>query len=239
MTNPVFKTAREAAIAALAIAIPLAKRDRWEYGGFVLTDPNGFTYGPIVTDRDSHSVGTAKASPPDLLAREDELHKRVEHYKAIGLITEDTETDDPDPRLQALVRDRRALKEEIKARIAGSFHVHLTEGLDADGDKTDYPSGKYFSGQDIANAAKTGWLAWLGHTDSGKVFELDGRSKETLLASTGERRHSWDFVDEADREQARIHSLFQAVLGGPPPILARGIEIYGGYEVEQPQKEAA
>jgi hypothetical protein len=131
-----------------------------------------------------------------------------------------------------------AVDADVKARVAGVFHVHLTEGVDSDGDPTNEESGKYFSPPDMRNILRAGWLAWLGHTDSGKIFEIDGRTKESLLATTGERKFSWDFVPNQPRELFLLEAIFK---GGPPPILARGTEIYGGYAVEEKEqsKEAA
>lgn len=52
----VFKTVREAAIAALREVMPLSKRKGYEYGGFILSSEGGYTYTKAVTDNSDGNV---------------------------------------------------------------------------------------------------------------------------------------------------------------------------------------
>jgi hypothetical protein len=219
LSNPVFDTAREAAIAGLQIAIPLARKNRWEYGGYVLYAPNGkFTYGDIVTSQDQHGVSLETAAPKELKDLSDALDAKK------GLTREERK------------EEIKRLNEKSREYIIGAFHVHITDGKDEDGDDVG-PSSLYFSGTDIVSAARAKWIAWLGHTATGKVFELDGRTQESMLATSGERKLVSDFFG-GDESTNAIMALASLIGRGPPPILAQGIEVYAG-DYQQEQKEAA
>lgn len=218
MTNPVFETARDAAIAGLQIAIPLARRDRWEYGGYVMYAPNGkFTYGDIVTSKDHHGVSLELAAPKDLRDKANAAEARAaalspeESKKAIAEINELTRT-----------------------VIIGAFHVHINEGIDDEGDVIG-PSANYFSGRDLKSAGGAKWIAWLGLTSNGKVMEIDARTKESFLATTGERKTIADF-NGMPKEMLLLGTIFGAFQD--PPILASGIEVYAG-DVQDAQQQAA
>jgi hypothetical protein len=52
-----YPTLQTAAVAALAEAIPLAARDRWEYGGYLIEVSHGeYTYSTPITSKDAHHV---------------------------------------------------------------------------------------------------------------------------------------------------------------------------------------
>lgn len=219
MTNPVFETARAAAIAGLQIAIPLARRDRWEYGGYVMYAPNGgFTHGDIVTSKDHHGVSLQMAAPKDLRDAGDALEARIAKLSA-----------------EERGKERDRFNEVTRTRIIGAFHVHINEGIDDEGDVVG-PSANYFSGRDLKSALGAKWLAWLGLTSNGKIMEIDGRSKESFLATAGERKTIADF-NGMPKEMLLLGTLLGAFQD--PPILASGIEVYAGDVQDAQQKKAA
>lgn len=215
-----FSTPRAAAIAGLQEAMALARRDGWEYGGMILNNPDGtFSYSKIVTSEDSHGVSTFDAMPTDLQEQITAMNKAAEALPA----GKQTLKKDVPP---ALLAQTEALDELMGKRLSGTFHTHLTHMPWA----TDIT--RYFSGRDIFLALKMEHLSWLGLTDSGEVFEIDGRSAEGMR-------------DTAGRIKMRPEKLLLSLLSNADPtendevpFAVTGTRVYAG-NVQDAQQKAA
>lgn len=220
MITNVFSTPRDAAIAGLQEAMVLARRDGWEYGGMVLNNPDGtFSYSKIVTTEDSHGVSTFDAMPIDLQERISAMAKAAE---ALPDGRETLKKDVP----PALLAQTDALDKELAERVTGVFHTHLTHMTWA----TDIT--RYFSGRDIFLSINMKQQSWLGLTKTNEVFEIDGRSAESLR-------------DTAGKIKMRPGVLLRSLLSNTDPtdnnevpFAVTGIRVYAG-NVQDAQRQAA
>lgn len=199
MEQTVYKTIREAGIAGTRAAIELARRDGWEYGGFILKQGEGYSVSDIVTDKERDAVSLVEATPKDLLARLNALKTRYDHDE------EDT---------QSFKDEFKAFEKEHNERVVGDFHVHVTENRGND-------RGEFFSGRDIHNTIQRGIFAYLGHTGTGRVFELDGHTKETLEATAGTTRQMTDY-------RHPLTVLLMVITDNSAPFIATGMEVFAG-----------
>lgn len=95
MTRKTFATMDEAAIAALTVAIPLARRDKWEYGGYIIKVPRGFSFTKPQTTQKTMYVDlstqweklTGKAFPAGVKAMTEAVAKFRADSKAAGIVS--------------------------------------------------------------------------------------------------------------------------------------------------------
>lgn len=206
-----YKTVREAAIAGLQQAIVLAKRDGWEYAGFVFAIEGGFTISDIVTSQEPHRVSAGQALPKWIADASDELEAQLKASKKDSAERE------------ALKSRFRQLNEDASKVIKGVFHTHLTHEPWATS------MTRKFSGADLQNAIDQKSLAWLGLTDTGEVFEVDGRDKDVFLASAGELEDATD---------SQLLGLLMLLTGNEMPFVAQGTRIYAGNQEEEERQAA-
>lgn len=217
----VYNTIREAGIEGTREAIERARQTGWEWGAYVLRVPGGFTYGDIVTDEDEHSVSLNDSLPKALSKRMDDMRDWIMAHE------EELKSDEPITAEQTAKRQEAiAIRKEFDATVVGEFHVHITDAANAE------DRGKYFSGRDIANAAQKGVFAYLGHTDSGKVFEIDGRSHEQFEASKGKELSMLDYRNP-------LEVLLRMVVDHQAPFLATGTEVFAGDRRQEQERRAA
>lgn len=116
-----YQTAQAAAIAALAVAAPLARRDAWEYGGWIVKNGSGFSFLEPVTSEKPHAVNMLE-SMEDFLGVEFDV-------------------DNAQPMVRAL----------RSAEVITSYHTHLCWDGDVQGVKETYDdySAAWFSVQDM------------------------------------------------------------------------------------------
>jgi len=158
-----YATIDEAAIAALTAALPLARRDHWEYGGYILKKGEEFTFTPPYTSRESGAVSLQK--PWEELTGE--LYPEGEVTKEMA----------------GQFRATTA-----KAGMASSYHIHGCdwrfpdgEQMIATGPKQNVNPWGFSAGDmigDLLHGFKHGYLAVVC---DGKVYRSNYRKTHPLL----------------------------------------------------------
>lgn len=105
-----------------------------------------------------------------------------------------------------------------RAAVPAFFHVHIKEsGTDRWND--------YFSRPDLHNIVGNRNLAYLGVTDTGKVFEVNGATRDTFKESI-----THFVVPELQDDDSIITrlALLHAVHQGNVPFIVKGTEVFAG-----------
>lgn len=103
--------------------------------------------------------------------------------------------------------------------VPAFFHVHIKEGDSSD------QWNDYFSRPDLENIVGNRNLAYLGVTDTGKVFEVNGATRDTFQESI--THFVVPELEEDDSIITRLALLF-AVHKGKVPFIVKGTEVFAG-----------
>lgn len=193
--STVYKTIDEAAIAGTRAAIELARRNGWEYGGYVYAVDGGFAVTDIVTNEDSSGVSLEDVTPPEI--------EVLPHGK------------------DATEAQSKSFLKALRRFVKGVFHVHVANAPGFDKELT-----AFFSPNDLWNMIGLETFAYLGVTDTGKVYKVDARTPKAFMASTGGLR------------ALPAGAMIMAMVQDLPPFAVQGTEIYAGDGAEEARRAA-
>lgn len=109
----------------------------------------------------------------------------------------------------------------IRKLVAGAYHVHVAAD---DAGKDSWPAkhnSSYLSGNDVASGLQLMVPVYLGYTGTGKIFETDFTSRETLKRTTVDSLNLFN-------ECPKCIDPVAVLIGLQVPFAVRGTEVYAG-----------